>query len=719
MAIPQGSFYPRNFDSEVNLYTVQDSLQVSLAQDYRPGDTVVWVDGDISGFPPSGIITLIDQCSDPKERSVALYYGGKSKDSFLGVEPTPDTIMSFKPRKLTKVTMQLRAEHHNSLVDSIMAIQKYLGTLKTEDKEPNGSTIIGRINFLQSLIFMPKAWFEADRTIGLVPFTVTFTSGSGGTSGPVGDISYIWTFGDDTDMSWPESSIQHTYNKPGVYDVTLTVRNSFGEDTITLHRLIHARMEAPEEAVVSFIPQPGQIIVPGTPAVLRTPVNQLVTVEVAEGESRPGVSNAGEHLDRFNNKPLDPITSYTWDMGDELPHGNSPSTRAAYAIGGLHDMTLRTDTECGAYRITTYENCIDAVETRNLWLWTMESKREARVHEFGLNCETFKVRPTGLVMVGRNETFLNDVPNSEQQKREFKRNCGFAPRNEPSGLHGTCLLFWASGRGSGMPLSAERVIFTEYDAFSDVYMSMSEGVTRPWNWAAMVSPNNIYFILGLPYRSPPGISPTNQTKSTFNLTTLVNTEEKMSGYTYINGAQEVGQNPANFGPDGQPEHGHFSVYRTAWRGDVGYLLRNEDVDEHFSLKNFYKTDGTIGTPFMSLIKLVDVPGGGRKEGQLVALNSGVFLFSNSGIALAYNDSTGTWETTGGGNPGLFKTLQDSKVVGYENEANTLLVASDGDRKAFLSFDYSHNAFIKFSDTELTFSALGSRPKGEQWQMGVY
>lgn len=717
------SQYPNLFDNEHSLYTVQDSLQVTLDRDYHPGDGAVWVEST-DGFPSSGIITLVDQCSRPKERAVALKYKAKSKDAFLGIEPTDDTNVSYKPKKLTKVTMQLRAEHHNSIVDAIIAIENFLGTHRDESKEPSVGSILGRLNFLKSLVYSPKAWFEVDKTVGLVPLTVTFNCSSGNN---VGIVTYEWDFGDGNTTSTLEPNVQHTYTFAGVYSVSLRVNNDYGEDTISINKLIRARIEAPEDAVITFDPQPGQILTPGepdggpyeVPPVLRTPVNQLVVVKVQEESPHEMYTAAGEPLDHVTGKPIDPITSYTWDMGDDLPHGNSAITRAAYSFGGLHDLILRVDTECGAYRITTYENCLDAVEKTNMWLWTFTDKTNVRAHEFGVNSETFKVRKTAPLTIQRNESFLDDAPNSEQQKREFRRNCGFAPRgSSPSGLHGSNYLFWATGRSAAMPSSVEQINFVEYQPFTDVYMSVEEGISRPWNWASLISPEYVYFFLGVPLRVPSGMSPTNQAFTQFHLGTANITEEGVEGYNYVNGAHEVAHHPAYFGNDGKAIHGNFAVYRTAWRGMTGYLLRNSDVGDQFALRNFYKTDGTMSMPFLSLVKLPDLPGG-RKEGQLANLSSGIYLFNNSGVALAYKEETGTWETTGGGNPGLFKSLQDAKTVGYEKEENTLLVATDGDRKAFLSFDYSCNAFVKFNEADFTFTTLGARPEGEQWQMGVF
>ena len=108
----------------------------------------------------------------------------------------------------------------------------------------------------------------------------------------------------------------------------------------------------------------------------------------------------------------------------------------------------------------------------------------------------------------------------------------------------------------------------------------------------------------------------------------------------------------------------------------------------------------------------------KLEGQLVDMSNGLFFFNNSGSISAYNDTAGVWET-GSSATTSFRNLQDSTVSDFDNTTNTLLATSDGDRIAYLSYDYSTNAMIKFNGVDLTFTLLSSRPGGEQWAMGVY
>lgn len=84
----------------------------------------------------------------------------------------------------------------------------------------SGGTIISR-TFQVGIQRPPRASFTFQRS-GLV---VTFTDTS--TGGPT---SWQWDFGDDTPSSNQRNPI-HTYSGAGTYVVTLTVRNSIGDDS--------------------------------------------------------------------------------------------------------------------------------------------------------------------------------------------------------------------------------------------------------------------------------------------------------------------------------------------------------------------------------------------------------------------------------------------------------------------------------------------------------
>ena len=67
--------YPVSLDNDTNLYSVKDSVYLKLARDYMAGDQEIQVEFDkdkTNLFPPNGIITLLEQCSEPDLRALSF-----------------------------------------------------------------------------------------------------------------------------------------------------------------------------------------------------------------------------------------------------------------------------------------------------------------------------------------------------------------------------------------------------------------------------------------------------------------------------------------------------------------------------------------------------------------------------------------------------------------------------------------------------------------------
>jgi PKD repeat protein len=764
MSIPSSSNYPDKFDTEENLYVVHDSLRLVLSEDYNPGDKKIIIDPNeeiMNRFPPSGLITLTEQLSDIDHRAISFFYSSKTTNSFEGLEILPGFEDVIKPKKFTNVTQNVMAAHHNNLKDALIAIEHFLGLKGTTDK----NTLMGRTNRLKKLVFTPRAWFSVNKRSGLVPLTVEFNEQSFRFGD--GDVEFLWDFGDaDCCPSCTPSTISvtdvvpvdeigvivkdldggkivKTYTCPGKFDVKLTVKNEFGEDTIEFKELINARIEAPNDAQIDFIPRTSQnssladdpplfdrlatreldpdLGAPfTTPPTIRSRTNVFVDMEVPAGNLSPTRSYGGELLDDGGN-PIDPISVYTWSLGDDLSHPSLPRARASYSIGGIYDIKLRVDTEVGAYRVTTYENVIDIIEDKNLWLYNFTSGSSIRASEFGLISETFKTA-TQTQIIDRDDSFLDGTGEEVRAKREFRRNVGFAPRNSGSGDRGTAFMLWAGGGDNVTPIGSQEIKFIEYEGFSDIYLpGPGTTITRPWNWIFLNSGSRIYFAFGPDPSQTPNENISYQKKTSISISpSFVVSDTTIGSGNYLNGADELKSHVTSGFTGGEPETGRFAVYRTTWKDNTGYILRNDGVGLFFRLKSFYKTEGTISDPFINIKKLNDLSGATKVEGQLVTLSSGIFFFNNSGSISAYNEAAGVWETGGPSSSSLaFRTLQDSSIQDFANQSNTLVAATDQDRVVYLSYDYSPNAFIKFNTTDMTFSSLGTRPIGEQFVMGVY
>ena len=202
------SNYPEKFDTNKNLYEVHDYLRLTLSEDYTPGSTEIYVYGTteaISRFPDQsrggGIITLTDQCEEIKQRAISFYYTKKTTTSsttayFSGLNILPGFEDVKKYKDITNVTQNVMAEHHNSLKDAVINIEKFAGVKGERAVKPLEGTIEQRTNYLRYLVLAPKAWFSVNKRIGLKPSVVTFTDLSFrlGTDGTSRSIEHKWNF---------------------------------------------------------------------------------------------------------------------------------------------------------------------------------------------------------------------------------------------------------------------------------------------------------------------------------------------------------------------------------------------------------------------------------------------------------------------------------------------------------------------------------------------
>jgi len=258
----------------------------------------------------------------------------------------------------------------------------------------------------------------------------------------------------------------------------------------------------------------------------------------------------------------------------------------------------------------------------------------------------------------------------------------------------------------------------EFNGFLGTYIPRNP-ITRPWGWASFNSLTTTYFAFGAVSSYPLNSSPTNMKRTELNLSSLSSNEVTMTASDLIN-STELQNNVAVYENDGTPTYGHYSTYRTTWKDSTGFMARNDGVGAFFRIKSFYKTQGTVGSPFQTFRKLQDIQGSTKIEGEMINLIDGIYFFDNTGSVSRYDDTSGVWSSTGPGiNSATFRQLQDVTVQGFDSQSNTLFLASDGDRRAYLSYDYSTKAFLKFDQVTKTFSSLGNRPVGQQFVMGVY
>ena len=303
--------------------------------------------------------------------------------------------------------------------------------------------------------------------------------------------------------------------------------------------------------------------------------------------------------------------------------------------------------------------------------------------------------------VKRDSSFMSGYPNLVYQRDTFLRNVSIAQKGTTSsGDGGQSVMYWAEDQTT--------IRFQQFEPFQELWSSAGLGVgdtqTKNWNWAGFSSPDAIYILFGLD--SITG-TPTNISlgRSQHNMGTLTSTNATYVASDFVNGADDL-LTLADSSP---------ATYRTTYQGQNGYIARNEaGPGAFFRIRSFYRTEGDFADVAQNVRKLPDIPGTARTELEIVPLSSGIFVFNNSGEVAAYSPLTNVWST---GGPGVgsasFRSLQDSSVEGFAETSQTLRATSDGDKRAYLSFDYSVNAFIKFNEADLTFSSLGSRPTSNE------
>jgi PKD repeat protein len=726
--------YPVELDTENNLYLVADALSISLAKDYTPGDSIIYVAADLvmmSRFPDSGIITLTEQCSEPEKRALSFYYTTKDNFTFTftGLTRLAETPDSFKKSVVTKVTMNVTAQHHNNVKDAVLSIENFVGRESDSTTIPFFGNIVQRTKFLFKTVFTPRAWFISNKTRGIAPLTVLFTSKTlyigEGIDG--NEILYTWNMGDGT--IYPnqlENFITHTYTIPGIYSVQLTVANDYGSDMVQFVNMIDCLWIAPFEAIIEIVENSGQKYFPAPDNYLKTPTNTYVYISTSNAEAPPDPQGrrtyAGAHLTSSGTQ-IDPITTFTWDLSDTLSHGNSPETKALYNFGGIYSVVLRCDTRSNSYRITTDAETINVIEKQNAWLFNFVISPNVAASELGFLNETFKTQQRTQYAVTRNSNFVLGYLDEERILKEFYRNTNFcAQATVPSGYQGSAVISWASGRNSASASSTETIKFTNFNGFDESYpANFTPTFYRPWNWINYNSTGISFYMLGNAVNQPVFTSPTNTLLQSVNLITpAISTVKNFSPGDFIGAASYLSYNSAEYDGAGVNIYGNYSSYRTAQRGRTLYILKNITVGSDFKIMTFFSTfegaDGIIS----GFKKLPDMVGPLKTQGQLVNLATGLFFFNNTGSVMFFDTVTNVWKTGGPGyNSVAFANLQDTSVTTYGNENNSLVATTDFSNNAFLSFDYSPNAFIKFNDVDLAFSKLNSRVAGEQWVFGSY
>lgn len=208
------SIFPQGIDNSDVLYTATNNSKTKLKQTLSYNGKIVVVE-DTTGFPETGQIRIGEEGGTESGELIA--YGKKTSNSFQDLQRGFGGRQSiWRPGK-TYVSNAVSADHHNTLKDAVINIEKDLGLAVLPDVDSlNGILKTQEVRFLT-----PKPLFRAFPTKGTPELTVRFQNF---TTGHI--IRYLWDFGDGT--SSLEKSPIHTYSNEGIYTVKLNVITSTG-----------------------------------------------------------------------------------------------------------------------------------------------------------------------------------------------------------------------------------------------------------------------------------------------------------------------------------------------------------------------------------------------------------------------------------------------------------------------------------------------------------
>ena len=169
----------------------------------------------------------------------------------------------------------------------------------------------------------PSVTFHATSdTIGCQPFTTAFAPQ---VTGPTAITQYTWDYGDGQTSNLNPGN--HTYNTPGVFSVTLTVRDAnqcTGAKTHTSYITVKPKPVAQYSA---------------------TPV-QACAPPLAVGFANSSIGNG---------------LTYIWNFGDGTPTSTDQSPTHTYTTAGQFSPTLIVRNDAGCYDTLNINNYINLV----------------------------------------------------------------------------------------------------------------------------------------------------------------------------------------------------------------------------------------------------------------------------------------------------------------------------------------------------------------------
>ena len=196
-------------------------------------DSVYFVHGD------TAIVPIRNQLDYPELNSIGLKITGfQDKLSFVGLVTDSTTIfgsLGWITQYNNTDTLLITASAGSNTIDSsgvLFALKLAVpDTLSSQFIPITITEFTGNEEYTDFLVtpggvqvvWEPLVGFTATQTTGAYPLEVTFTDTSSPGTFPINE--WTWDFGDDSTGSG--SVITHTYNYPGVYDVSLRIEDEY------------------------------------------------------------------------------------------------------------------------------------------------------------------------------------------------------------------------------------------------------------------------------------------------------------------------------------------------------------------------------------------------------------------------------------------------------------------------------------------------------------
>ena len=668
MSFQENINFPASLDSKTNLFEVRDSAQTVLTKEFNqnPSEASAPTSIEVSStndFPDSGILTIVSSYEEPiVSRATSIFYTSKTDATFDGISIMPFSTFYIKEEGAV-VVMNVMSEHHNQLAEAIMVCESYLGT----HNEENTVSLRSQYNELIDAVSKPIPWFSAEPSTGFVNQTeFQFQNRSYRINS---SSTYEWKFGDGS-TSIAENPT-HVYTKAGVYNVTLTVANGNNKDSLTTQSTTIVMGDPPENINVET-------------SVDKTTVGSILWASIDT------VNQLGDPITQSGN----PIVQYKWDDGSSTgsSYASNPTADITYTKGGLYFIKAKVTTDLGNYAwakhldVNGNEIPVDIVERENLWHLIMDVGTSiVRCYELGLDSLIFKVA---------NRTPLNLHLNKAFVYSEYENHLANKGYHHISNYNH--VIVWTK---NGATISVAK-----QNALTDSWLTKMEWEhLRMWNWVSFGLGNKIYIVQGATDES--NWSLTDTELASFDPIVEIWTTEILPDSAYSS-ALELKEYPDKC-PTG---------YRMCEKDGYGYIVRSTGPPESREFAKLYSFDPVS----LTWLAREQVPAGLEPpECQIVPLIDGIYVFWNAPHVLRYDVVANVWTIASQSDKDQWHLLHDTTALGFDDITATFLATSDGNTKAFLSFDYSPNTLIFFDQSTSTFQKYSARPIGEQWEMKIF